>query len=413
MAKPFDVVIIGAGQAGAQAAISLRQGGFGGSILMVGEEEYAPYERPPLSKDYLAGGKAVERLLLRPLSFWVERDVQLKLGSRVRSVDAMSHVICTDGEELISYRHLIWAAGGYPRPLPVPGAQLAGVHVVRTRAQVDRIRAEAANASDVVVIGGGYVGLEAAAVFNKQGKRVTVLEAQDRVLARVVAEPVSRFYEAEHRSRGVDVRTSVAISSLAGDAGHVEHVVIGNGQTVAAQLVIVGIGLVPNQSVLAAAGAECLNGVDVDEYCRTTLPDIFAIGDCARHPNPFAGGERVRLESVQNAVDQAKTVAGFILGDARPYHALPWFWSEQYDLKLQTAGLNIGYDATVLRGHPTTRSFSLIYLRKGRVIALDAVNNIKDFLAGKALVQQRVVADRLRLADPAYSLKWVAEAVPA
>ena len=405
-----DVLIVGAGQAGAQVAISLRQGGFPGSIVMVGSEPDLPYERPPLSKEYLSGEREAARLALRPLDFWAGRDVQLKLGCRVTSVDAEAHVVVTDMGEAITYRQLVWAAGGCPRPLPVPGSDLAGVHVIRTREQVDRLRAEAAEASAIVVIGGGYIGLEAAAVLAKQGKRVTVLEALDRVLARVAAAPISAFYEAEHRAHGVDVRTGVGISHIGGEGGRVTHVVLGSGDKVPADLVIVGIGLIPHQAVLAAAGAACHNGVEVDDYCRTSLPDVFAIGDCAYHPNPYAGGERVRLESVQNAVDQAKTVAGVILGQPTPYKALPWFWSNQYDLKLQTAGLNHGYDETVLRGDPRTRSFSLVYLRQGRVVAVDAVNAVKDFVSGKLLIEAGVRPDRTRLADLAVPLKEVAGA---
>ena len=404
----FDVLIVGAGQAGAQAAISLRQGGFAGTIALVGDEPDPPYERPPLSKDYLAGEKEAERLLLRPRDFWSQRDVTLRLGERVATVEATAHQVKTDAGATIGYKHLIWATGGHPRPLPVPGGDLAGVHAIRTRADVDRLRAEVEGSTRIAVIGGGYIGLEAAAVLAKQGKQVTVLEAQDRVLARVTAEPVSRFYEAEHRAHGVDVRTGVGISSLVGEDGSVAGVVLGNGELLAAQVVIVGIGLIPHQAILAEAGAVCRNGIEVDEYCRTSLPDVFAIGDCASHPNPYVDGMRVRLESVQNAIDQAKTVAGVILGAPEPYRALPWFWSNQYDLKLQTVGLNHGYDETIARGDPAARSFSLVYLRAGRVIALDCVNSIKDFMAGKLLVEAGATPDRAALADTGMPLKELA-----
>lgn len=409
MKQLADVLIVGAGQGGAQAAISLRQGGFTGSIMMIGDEPYVPYERPPLSKEYLAGEKAFERILLRPADFWEARGVTLKLGVRISRVDPQAHVAITDDGEEIGYRHLIWAAGGYPRPLPLPGGDLAGLHLIRTRTQVDALRADVADAQDVVIIGGGYIGLEAAAVLAKAGKHVTVLEAQERVLARVAAKPISRFYEAEHRAHGVDVRTSIGISALEGEDGRVARVILGDGSVLPAQVVIVGIGLLPHQAVLAEAGAHCVNGVEVDASCRTSLPDIFAIGDCASHPNPFAGGERVRLESVPNAIEQAKIVASVILGDPQPYHAVPWFWSHQYDLKLQTAGLSIGYDAALVRGVPASRSFSLIYLRQGQVIAIDTVNCIKDFMAGKLLIEKGVRADPALLADPNVPLKTLAE----
>ncbi len=404
----YDVLIVGGGQAGAQAAISLRQGGFAGTIAIVGEEADPPYERPPLSKDYLAGAKTADRLALRPASFWAERDVTLRLGHVVAQVDAAAKTVTTTTGEALGYGSLIWAAGGHPRPLPVPGAELPGVHVIRSRADVDRLTADLAPATDVAIVGGGYIGLEAAAVLSKAGKRVIVLEAQDRVLARVAGEAVSRFYEAEHRAHGVDVRLNVRIDAIDGADGRVAGVETGDG-TVPAQVVIVGIGLIPAVAALAAAGATTSNGVEVDDCCRTSLPDIFAIGDCAHHVNAFADRAGIRLESVQNAIDQAKVAAGAILGQPRPYHAVPWFWSNQYDLKLQTVGLSAGHDATVTRGDPATRSWSLVYLRRGRVVALDCINAARDFVQGKALVEADggagLAVDAARLADANVPLK--------
>ncbi len=356
-----DVLIVGGGQAGAQAAISLRQGGFTGSLAIVGEEADPPYERPPLSKDYLAGEKTAERLALRPREFWADRRVTLLLGQQVTAVDPAAHTVTTTAGSTLGYGQLIWAAGGHPRRLPVPGGDLPQVHVIRSRSDVDRLTADLAGTIDVVIVGGGYIGLEAAAVLIKAGKRVTVLEAQDRVLARVAGEPVSRFYEAEHRARGVDVRLGTVIEAIEG-TGRVTGVRTAAG-TIAAQVVIVGIGLVPAVGPLAAAGAVTHNGVDVDDFCRTSLADVFAIGDCAHHANPFADEAAIRLESVQNAIDQAKVVANVILGDPRPYHAVPWFWSNQYDLKLQTVGLSVGHDAIVIRGDAAARAWSLVYLR--------------------------------------------------
>ncbi|MBL4802861.1 MAG: FAD-dependent oxidoreductase [Emcibacter sp.] len=400
-----DILIVGAGQGGAQVAISLRQGGFEGTIAMVGDEPDAPYDRPPLSKDYLAGEKEVERLLLRKADYWEKSNVGLYVGKRVTSIDAEAHLATTDGEEIFHYKYLIWAAGGHARPLPVPGGDLAGIHVIRTREQVDLLRSEVEEANEIIVIGGGYIGLEAAAVLIKQGKKVTVLEAEDRVLARVAAAPISAFYEAEHRAQGVDIRTGVGVTEVNGEKGRVTSVVLANGDELAADLVIAGIGLIPNQDVIEAAGAKCSNGVDVDDLCRTSLPDIFSIGDCARHANKFARGASLRVESVPNAVGQAKAVVSVILGAPKPFTDVPWFWSNQYDLKLQTAGLNHGYDETIVRGDPATRSFSLIYLREGQVIAVDAVNMIKDFMAGKKLVENAICPDREKLADPEVPLK--------
>ena len=400
----FDVLIVGAGQSGAQAALSLRQGGFAGSIALVGEEADAPYERPPLSKDYLAGDKEAARLLLRPLDFWAARQIELRLGQRVETVDAAAHSVTTAVGDSIGYGTLIWAAGGHPRALPLPGGDLPGVHAIRTRADVDALRAELLTATHIVIIGGGYVGLEAAAVLNKAGKSVTVLEAQDRVLARVAGEAVSRFYESEHRAHGVDVRTGVRIEALIEAEGRVAAVRTSTGD-LAADIVIVGIGIVPAVGALAAAGAVTSNGVEVDDHCRTSLPDVFAIGDCAHHANAFADGAGIRLESVQNAIDQAKTVAGVILQSPAPYHAVPWFWSNQYDLKLQTIGLSAAHDATVTRGDPASRSWSLVYLRGGAVVALDCVNMARDFVQGRALIERRARIDPGLLAQAGVPLK--------
>lgn len=406
MTDRFDVLIVGAGQAGAQAAISLRQGGFAGSIGLVGDEPEPPYERPPLSKDYLAGEKPFERMLLRPESFWADRQVKLRLGTRVQAVDPAAHEVTTAAGDTIGYGQLIWATGGSPRALPVPGGDLTGVHVIRTRADVDALRSELDGAQHVAVIGGGYIGLEAAAVLTKLGKQVTILEALDRVLARVAGKPVSRFYEAEHRAHGVDVRTNQRIVEFLGENGRVRAVGFGPGvPELPCDLIIVGIGIVPSVGPLGLAGADTANGVEVDELCRTSLPDIFAIGDCARHANAFADGERIRLESVQNAVDQAKVVAGVINGTPVPYRAVPWFWSNQYDLRLQTVGLSAGHDATIRRGDPASRSFSLIYLKGGRVVALDCINAARDYAQGRALVDVGLVADPAQLADPDVPLK--------
>nr|WP_295663204.1 FAD-dependent oxidoreductase [Polymorphobacter sp.] len=406
-----DVLIVGGGQAGAQAAISLRQGGFTGSITIVGEEIDPPYERPPLSKDYLAGDKTADRLALRPLAFWSERNVTLLLGHKVISVDAAAHTVTTAAGSTLGYGKLIWAAGGHARALPLPGGDLRGVHSIRSRADVDALTADLAAATDVVIVGGGYVGLEAAAVLSKAGKRVTILEAQDRVLARVAGAPVSRFYEAEHRARGVVIHLGAGIEAIEGSA-HVTGVRTSGG-TIAAQVVIVGIGIVPSVAALGLAGAVTHNGVEVDDHNRTSLRDVFAIGDCAHHANAFADGAGIRLESVQNAIDQAKVAAGVILGLPKPYHAVPWFWSNQYDLKLQTVGLSAGHDATVVRGTPESRSWSLIYLRGGRVIALDCINAARDFVQGKALVEAGLAADPALLADNTVPLKSLLPAAAA
>ncbi|EZP55800.1 NAD(P)/FAD-dependent oxidoreductase [Sphingomonas sp. RIT328] len=406
--QQFDIVIVGAGHAGAQAAIALRQRKFAGTIALIGDEPDLPYERPPLSKEYLARDKPFERILLRPAAFWADKQITVLTDTRIVAVDAEAHRVTSAGGEAIGYGTLIWATGGAPRRLSCAGHDLAGVHAVRTRADVDRLMAELPTTQRVVVIGGGYIGLEAAAVLTKLGKPVTLVEALPRVLARVAGEPLSRFYEAEHRARGVDIRLATQVDCIVEAEGRATGVRLADGTVLPGEMVIVGIGIVPAVEPLLAAGAAGGNGVAVDATCRTSLPDVFAIGDCALHANGFADGATIRLESVQNANDQATVVAKALTGAAEEYAAVPWFWSNQYDLKLQTVGLSTGHDAAVLRGDPATRSFSLVYLRDGRVIALDCVNAVKDYVQGRALVVggARVAPDRL--ADAAVPLKEMA-----
>jgi len=401
----YDVVIVGGGHAGAQAALSLTQHGFAGSIAIVGDEREQPYERPPLSKDYLAGERPFERLAIRPPAIWAERGITFVSGARVTTVDPARRTVETAAAQAIGYRHLIWAAGGDARRLGCAGGDLAGVHSVRNRADVDAMIAELPAVERVVVIGGGYIGLEAAAVLTKLGKRVVLLEALPRVLARVAGEPLSRFFEAEHRAHGVDLRVGVQVDCILGKEGRASGVRLSDGGTIAAEMVIVGIGIVPAVAPLLDAGAEGGNGVRVDAQCRTSLPDVYAIGDCAEHASGFAEGRFIRLESVQNANDQASVAARTICGIDDAYTATPWFWSNQYDLRLQTVGLSGGHDALVLRGDPDTRSFSLVYLRGGRVIALDCVNTVKDYAQGRKLVEQGVVTDPDVLADASVPLK--------
>ena len=404
----YDVLIVGGGHGGAQAAIALRGAGFEGSIAIVGRETEMPYERPPLSKEYLAQERAFERLYIRPAEYWREKAVDLLLGRTVISVDPQDHAVeCQDGAR-IGYGKLIWAAGGDPRALPLPGADLPGVHAVRDREDVDAIMAELPGVARIVVIGGGYIGLEAAAVFSKLGKQVTLLEALPRVLARVAGEELSGFYEADHRAHGVDLRVNQQIEALEGE-GRVSGVRLRSGELLSADLVIVGIGIIPCVEPLIAAGAEGSNGVLVDAQCRTTLPDVFAIGDCAAHANRFADGAVIRLESVQNANDMAQTVAKTICGEETEYAATPWFWSNQYDLKLQTVGLSTGYDQAVLRGDPASRKFSVVYLKGGKVVALDCVNNARDYSHGRKLVELGIAVDAEELADAGRQLKeWLA-----
>jgi len=400
-----DILIVGAGHAGAQCAIALRQGGFAGSVTLVGRESEPPYERPPLSKEYFARDKTFDRLYIRPPQFWGEKDINLILNTEVVAVDSAAHVATLSDGSALTYGKLVWATGGDPRRLPCEGGDLPGVYGVRTRADADALMAHAdAGAQHFVVIGGGYIGLEAAAVLTKLGRKVTVLEAAPRVLARVAGPELSAFYEAEHRAHGVDLRTSVSVTRLLGE-GAVSGVELATGEVIPAEVVIVGIGIIPAVGPLILAGAAGGNGVDVDDFCRTSLPDVYAVGDCAAFACDFAEGTVMRVESVQNANDQASCVAKDILGEAKPYHAFPWFWSNQYDLRLQTAGLSVGYDQTVVRGDVAARSFSVVYLKAGRVIALDCVNAVKDYVQGRKLVEAGAKPDIAALADSSIPLK--------
>lgn len=405
MTPRHDVVVVGAGHGGAQVCIALRAAGFAGSILLIGKETELPYERPPLSKDYLAGGKPFERMLIRPPAFWADQDIQTCLGETVTSVDPAAQSVATASGRHFSYRFLVWAAGADPRRLSCSGHDLAGVHTVRHKADADRLSGELDGIARVVVIGGGYIGLEAAAVMRKLGKQVLLLEAADRVLARVAGGDISAFYQQVHRAQGVQIRLGQSMDCLRGKDGRVVSVELGDGSSLPCDCVIVGIGVVPTIQPLVAAGADHANGVRVDAHCRTSLPDVLAIGDCAEHRNPFAAGAWMRLESVQNATDMAAVAAATIVGQDKPYAAVPRFWSDQYDLKLQTIGLSVGHDQAVLRGDPQSRAFTVAYLRAGRLLALDCVNNAKDFAQGRALVAQGARVDVAALADPSIALK--------
>jgi 3-phenylpropionate/trans-cinnamate dioxygenase ferredoxin reductase component len=407
-----DVLIVGAGHAGAQLAIALRQKKFTGSVTLVGDEPHLPYERPPLSKEYLSGTRAFERMLLRPESFWRQSGVALRLGSAVIAVDPQQRCVTLAGGEILCYNTVVWAAGGRPRMLNCPGGHLPGIHTLRGRSDVDALHRELSSATRVAVIGGGYLGLEAAATLTKLGKQVTVVEALDRVLARVTCEPLSRFLEAEHRNHGVDIRLQTTVAGIEEGEGRASGIRVEAYQAlreakqlIRADVMIVAIGIAPQVAPLLAAGASGGNGVFVDEHGHTSLPGVYAIGDCAAHPGGYTGGTPGRLESVQNASDMAMTVAKAIAGQPEPHRAVPWFWSNQYDLRLQVVGLSAGYDDRILRGDTANRSFSVIYRKAGRVIALDCVNSPRDFMQGRELVTHGVRADLHELADTAVALK--------
>ncbi len=399
-------VIVGGGQAAAQAAQTLRQEAPDARITLFGEEPEAPYQRPPLSKKYLAGALPRERLLLRPRSFYDERSIALELGCRVVAIDRGAHRLHLGDGRTVPYDRLLLATGSRARRLSVPGAELPGTHYLRTVADVDRIRAALDGARRVVLIGAGYIGLEAAAVLVERGLDVTVLEAAERPLARVVCAEVARFYHDYHARHGVKLSYGAAVVELLGTR-QVEAVATADGARHDCDLAIVGIGIEPNVELASDAGLECDNGIVVDRCARTADEAVFAAGDCANQPD-LEGTRRVRLESVPNAVHQSKIAALGMLGRPTPYAEVPWFWSDQYDLKLQIAGLSAGYDAVVLRGAPETKSFAAYYLARGRVIAVDAVNSPRDFLAAKKLIAAAVPVSAEAIADPTTDLAALA-----
>ena len=406
MIGTFDVLIVGSGHAGAHAAICLRQNGFSGSIAICGREEVPPYERPPLTKEYLAQTKPFERMQLRPAKFWVEKDIALKLGCEVASVDAEGKTVQLASGEQFGYDKLIWAAGGRPRALECAGNELGGIYTIRNKTDVDKIVAEIGGAvRRIGVVGGGYIGLEAAASLRGLGHEVTLAVAGPRLLSRVAGTAISGFLATQHRKQGVDLRLESKVTAIEGVGNRVSRICLDRGDRVACDFLIVGIGISPEVEVLADAGAECGNGVRVDPFCRTSLPNIYAIGDCAEHANPYADGAIIRLESVQNANDMAGTAARHICGKDQPYCALPWFWSNQFGLRLQTAGLSSSHDRAVTRGCPSGGSFSVLYLKQDRVIAIDSVNAMKDYVQGRKLIETRAKLRAEDLADTARQLK--------
>jgi 3-phenylpropionate/trans-cinnamate dioxygenase ferredoxin reductase subunit len=396
------VVIVGAGQAGAQVAISLRQGGFAGSIVVLGAEPEPPYQRPPLSKKFLTGEVAADRAYVKPHSFYAQNQVELVRGRPVARIDRTARQV-VDAEGMAwPYDALVLCMGARPRWLGIEGADLPGVRYLRTLADAQRIRELAVASARAVVVGGGYIGLEVAASLRHLGSEVTVVEAQDRVMTRVVAEPVSAFFTAEHGRHGVDIVTSAGVVGFHGTE-RVEAVAGRHGELWPADLVVVGIGAVPNVELASEAGLEVADGIVVDAAGRTGDPAIWAAGDVTSLPSGLFG-RRLRLESVHNAMAQAKAVAAGILGRPEIYDDVPWFWSDQYDIKLQIAGLSLAGDAVLLRGDPAARAFSCLYMKDGRLVALDAINRPSDFIQAKRLIAERRLLEPSRAADPAIRL---------
>jgi 3-phenylpropionate/trans-cinnamate dioxygenase ferredoxin reductase subunit len=391
-------VIVGGGQAASQAVQTLRQQGFTGDLTLIGDEPHLPYQRPPLSKKYLAGELPQERLFLRHAAFYAEKGVTLELGRRAMELDVATRAVRLDDGRTLRYDRLLLATGSAVRTLPIPGAELPGVHYLRTIADVDAIAARLVPNTRVLLVGAGYIGLEVAAVTAQRGFAVTVVEALERVMARTVAPQVSEFYDRQHREHGVTIHYGAAVRAFHGDAG-VSVVELADGRRLDCDVAIVGIGVVPNVALARNAGLPCDNGIVVDAHARTADEHVYAAGDCTNQPlGRF--GRRVRLESVPNAIHQAKVAASGMLGAPTTYSEVPWFWSDQYDLKLQIAGLSTGYDEVAIRSGATPHNFAAYYLAAGKVIAVDAVNSPHDFMNGKKLVAAgaALTADEIR--DP-------------
>ena len=389
-------IIAGAGHAGGQSAISLRQAGYEGRIIVCGAEPVPPYQRPPLSKKYLSGELALERVFLRPKSFWSKNDIELRLGNAVREIDPEHRTAVLEDGESLAFTDLVMATGSRPRRLHAPGANLGNIFYLRSLEDADAISGALAPGRRLVVVGGGYIGLEIASTAKGLGLEVCVIEAADRILARVTVPEMSDYYTRAHRARGIDVRLSTALTSFEGN-GTVRGVVCG-AETIPADVVVIGIGIVPEVELAASAGIRCDDGIVVDERCATSAGHVYAVGDCTRHPNPILG-RTLRLESVQNALEQARTAASNIAGTPTRYEQVPWFWSDQFDLKLQMVGMSQGYDSTVLRGSMDADDFAMFYLKDGVLIAVDAVNRPREFMACRKLVPQRPCIDPAKLAD--------------
>jgi len=398
------LVVVGASYAGLQIAISARAAGFDGSIFLVGDEPHLPYQRPPLSKGFLTGKVVESALPIRPQQVLDQNRIEPVLGVRATAIDRTRRTVDLSDGRTLNYGRLALAVGCRPRPLPVPGAQLDGVLYLRTLDDAIAVKARMPEATSVAIVGGGFIGLEIAASLAMLGKEVTVIEALPRVLARALPPGVASFLSDVHTRAGVRLLTNTTVREIAGADGRVRSVVLSDGSSCPADFVIVGIGVLPNVEVAAAAGLACEDGIVIDEFARTQDPLIVAAGDCTRHPNRFALAARVRLESVQNALDQAKTAGATLTGALKPYDAVPWFWSDQYDLKLQMVGLSEGHDHAVVRGSPGEQKFSVFYYRQGALIGIDSINRPGDHMAGRQLIPTSMALTPEQAADPDFDL---------
>lgn len=406
MSEDAGIVILGAGQAAGEVASELRKLGYAGRVTMIGEEPHVPYRRPPLSKAYFAGTVSAEELYVVPAASLEKASIEFVGGVRATHIDRELKKVQLDNGSQIDYHKLVIATGGRARPLPLEGADRPNVFLLRTIDDIERIRERAKPGARMVIIGGGFIGLETAAVAIKLGLQVTVLEGLARVLARVTIPEVSAFFERAHRAAGVNVRTNAQVASLEGDE-QITHVHLTDGTRIEADLVVVGIGLIANTELAESAGLVVDNGVLVDEYAFTSDPEIVAAGDCTNHPSEYLG-RYIRLESVPNAMEQGKVAANSLVGNKIPYHSVPWFWSDQYDLKLQMVGISAGFDEFVVRGNledMSARSFAVFYFREGHLIAVDAINRAQEFMLSKKLVASRARLNLATLADDSIPFK--------
>lgn len=389
----MNILIIGAAHAGVQLAASLREEGFEGKIQLLSEEKDLPYQKPPLSKGFLHGKQTEENLLFRNLAFYESNGIELLLGEKITRLNVQNRQATTQSGRIFDYDTLVLATGTRNRLLNGKGHDLKGIFYLRTLEDAQTIKNHIAKARNIVVIGGGFIGLEAAAAAIELGKNVTVIESQALLMARALPAPISDVFLKKHTENGVKVLLNTKIASLEGKKKKITNILLESGETIAADMVIVGIGVVPNEELAAEAGIHCDNGIVVDEFLQTSAPNIYAIGDCAKHFNPYMG-KSLRLESVQNATDQAKTLAACLTGKQQPYFAVPWFWTNQYDLKLQMAGTSEGFDDYAVRGDVANNKFSLFYFKNEKLIGVDAINRPADHLAARKLLQAGVSPTR-------------------
>lgn len=400
------LIVVGASHAASEVVPQLRRQGWTGAITVIGDEPYLPYQRPPLSKDYFAGKLEAEKLTIKPQSAYDKAECELRLGERVTELDAVAQQVTLAGGDTLDYDKLILATGTRARLLPLPGADAPNMLYLRTRDDVEKIRQKVSTGARLLIIGGGYIGLEIAASAIKQGLTVTLVEAQERLLARVTSPEIAEFYRRVHTDAGVSLRLSSGVNAFTHHADH-SVATLNDGEEVPFDVAIIGIGVLPNVELAEQAGLACKNGIEVNEYTQTSDPNIYAIGDCSNHPSHLYN-RRLRLESVPNAIEQARTAAAAICGKPQPYTATPWFWSDQYDIKLQTVGMLEGYDEVVVRGDPTMKKFTVYYLQNGRLLALDAINSPIEFMLGRKWVGAQAEPDPNALADPNVDLKTLA-----